>query len=512
MKRILLGQERTHRHFIWVAAQLERAFLFCWQSVCKENSIQYLAKLRPTLSIPKVRFRRCEFSMMRQDILHALSLILAILISALCFNATVSLNNSFASDRTSPGKNQKVLRLEIGNGLVVPNVRNAESVFVSDPEVADVKISPEETIFLYGKSTGTTQLIATGPDGAKLFTYKVVVIHQISDINSMLKRRFPKENIHVNSSKGSILISGVVSNRKAQSDILKSLKAAVGDITIVDQTFTTNSEIVEINVKLLSVNHNLVQRHGISWSAIVQANGLSIDAQSNGELTFGYQNLNPLTNLNPSVDISATIDLLVNKNIATLLNETTLSTISEKTAQFEVGGEIPIPTFTTDENNRDFSIDYKFVGVFLEFTPKLLANNTINMKINSSVTNTQDSTLSINGNSFPVLNTHRLSTDIKLRSNQPLLIAGLTERDSTGIKVTPKDSKFSKLIDKLFSRTTETQNNRELIIIITPKHIKEKKNSIKRNFGKTKSNIEYIIDKSIGSKNSRLNINAGFIY
>lgn len=404
-----------------------------------------------------------------------------------------------------------ILHVEVGQGVLIPNTFGVESVFVSDPSVADLRDSPEETLFLFGKSVGTTSLIAADLNGDEMFRYTVVVSHQISEIKNMLIARFPAETVTLRSSRGSILVSGALSNARVREDLFASLEAAFPDTAIIDETTVVSSNIVRLDVKLLEVNSSRAEQFGVDISALVSVNGFSLGVQNRGVVTSGFDARDSSGGL--GVDLSATLDLLVSREIATIVTETSLSAVSSKEATFEVGGEIPVPTFTTDGNNRDFSLSYKFVGLLLEFIPLRVEENKVLLNIGSSITNIQDSSLAINGNTFPTLNTRRFKTDVELADKQSFVIAGLSQETSlASLRDAKNNNPTSRMVAALFGNDRTQSDRRELIIVVTPYFRQPERKRISPEVVRTLSNLEYLISKKIRRKHVTFHGTAGFIY
>lgn len=406
-----------------------------------------------------------------------------------------------------PFGGQSSVHVEIGKGVLIPNTASVEAVFVSDPEVADVKDSPEETIFLFGKKVGTTNIVATDTNGKELFRFIVIVSHQISEIRDMLRNRFPNEAISVRSSRGSIMVSGVVSNERVHSHIFASLKAAVPETAILDETKVLASNLIRLDVKLLEVNKNQAERFGVDINALIAANGFSIGIGQRGRLFAGY---NPK---DQNIHLSAMLDLLLTNQVATIKTETSLSAISGKQATFEVGGEIPIPSFTTDGNTRDFSLTYKFVGLLLQFIPLRLEEDKVLLSITTSVSNTELSTMSVNGNEFPMLNTRRFKTDVELSNKQSFLIAGLSQQASLASLRLPRDgNQFSRGLASLFSNNRVQDDKRELIILVTTHFQRDGRVPVKTDVLRPRSNLEYLIARKTHQKSITIHGAAGFLY
>lgn len=397
------------------------------------------------------------------------------------------------------------LLLEVGEGTLMPEFQGVDALFVSDPEIADVKISPNNVAFLYGRTPGTTTLIATNASGDQLFSYSIIVIHAISGINEMLKQRFPEQQVSLNSFRGSIQLQGAVETKQIKAEIMKSLIAALPDIAILDQVVVDKPDLIRLDVKLVEVNKLTLEKQGVDWSGLVSHHGFSF-GQQNGKINLGY-------NAEQSKRLELTLDLLVRNRHASIVTETSLLTVSGKEANFEVGGEIPIPTFTDkSESSNNYSLSYKFVGLNLVFSPRRIEEQKIALSILSSITSAMPSNVTINGNSFPTLNARRFNTDIELLDRQSFIIAGLSRAEVFSLAHNFSGSKQPNKLTRLFSPDETQSDKQDFIILVTPYFNHDLDRGVSGNYiPRTQSNIEHLIQKKLG-KEVTIHGSGGFVY
>lgn len=409
-------------------------------------------------------------------------------------------------ENTNEGNN--TLLLEIGSGLLLENTQAAEAVFVADTDIADVKTSPGEAVFLFGKKVGGTTLIATNHSGQTLFKYKVIVIHAISQMNEMLGIRFPNQNLRVSSSKGSLMLTGQARTTRDKDKALSSLRASAQGVKIIDQSIVTESDLIRLDVRLLEVNRGLAERIGVDWNAVISANGFFIGANSSSGISGGYDS-------SKSTSLNATMDMLVRRNAASILTETSLSTISGKEARFEVGGEVPIPTFSDTTNNNNVSLDYKFIGLNLTFSPIKKEENKIHLKIASSITNANPSNVVLGGNVFSTLNTRRFQTEVELRDRQSFVIAGLSKNETFALLRDLRGAAGSTFLNKIFGQQQTGSSRQEMIIVVTPFFKGVDRERLDPKLIRTMTNLEFLLEQKNKTKNNesvKYKGVAGFIY
>jgi pilus assembly protein CpaC len=164
------------------------------------------------------------------------------------------------------------------------------------------------------------------------------------------------------------------------------------------------------------------------------------------------------------------VDALKSDGLVKVLAEPTLIALSGQDAYFLAGGEFPVPV---PQGLGSVAIEYKPFGVGLTFTPTVLADNKINIKVAPEVSELDfNLAVQLEGFVVPGLNTRRAETVIELADGQSFAIAGLlrdTARDAM--------SKYPLLGDipilgTLFRSRSFQKAETELIIIATPHLVK----------------------------------------
>ena len=96
-----------------------------------------------------------------------------------------------------------------------------------------------------------------------------------------------------------------------------------------------------------------------------------------------------------------------------------LTALSGETASFLAGGEFPVPIA---QGNAAISVEYKQYGVGLAFTPIVLADGRISMRVRPEVSELSDAgSVKLNGYVVPSLTTRRAETTVELGSGQSFM-------------------------------------------------------------------------------------------
>lgn len=385
---------------------------------------------------------------------------------------------------------QQLLTVENGKSITLPQSSEVETVFISDTSVADARVSPGDRVFVFGKSVGETSLIATHLDSGTETAYRIVVTHRLSEIRSVLNARFPGEQIAVESSRGSLMVTGLVSDERTRATVIETLRSATPDSSIIDRLTVGGSNVIRLRVVLLEVSRNEAENFGIDWSATVADNGFFIGADSRGVLRLGTAEDDAESSL------SAAVDLLVSSGIATIVQETVLSTVTGEQAQFSVGGEIPVPSFITegeDSEAGNFQLDYKFIGTALDFTPTIADGNKLRLLIDSTISSDTGNVSTVNGNTFPTLSSRSFRTNVELTDGQPFVIAGVSRNNSIGDLRRSRGPGLSRGVDTVFGTDRVTSSSQELVIIVTPLLEDDTRLSVQERLPSPTSNLEYIL-------------------
>ena len=379
--------------------------------------------------------------------------------------------------------------LSVGEGQMINLPRSVVSVWTSNPEVADVFVNGPRQINLFGRAFGEATVIATGADGSVVYGAQVRVSQNISSVNEVLHAAMPDSNITVTTVGQMAVINGTVASPEdaAQAEMLvrSILNPGIkeGDavrILPVNRLKTATPLQVMLKVRVAEVNRSLLKKVGVNLLTSDATSGFKFGlgqgsvGASSGPNSSPFQ-VNPLstggTTLGAAgkllgLDISAALDLAQTDGLATTLAEPNLTALSGETASFLAGGEFPIPI---SQGNNAISIEYKQYGVGLAFTPIVLADGRISMRVRPEVSELSDAgAIKLDDFTVPSLITRRAETTVELGSGQSFMIAGLLQnRNRNNITTAPFLGDLP-ILGMLFRSTSYQRDETELVIIVTP--------------------------------------------
>ena len=152
--------------------------------------------------------------------------------------------------------------------------------------------------------------------------------------------------------------------------------------------------------------------------------------------------------------------------------EPNLVATSGQEASFLAGGEFPIPV---PSGLGTVSIEYKKFGVALVFTPTVLDNDKISLRVNPEVSEldfTSQTTVVVQGFVVPALRVRRTSTQVEMKDGQTLAIAGLlSDQHRTVVNKYPLIGDIP-VLGALFRSKNFQKSETELVILVTPHLVK----------------------------------------
>lgn len=375
------------------------------------------------------------------------------------------------------GVSTKPIALEASKGELVRLDAAAATVFVAEPEIADVQVKSPRLIYVFGKKPGETTLYAVDENEHVLMSRNVVVSHNLTRLKESISEMLPDSRIDVRSVEGSIVLSGDAANATEVEDARRLARRLVkDDDSVVVRVAVTAPNQVQLRVRVAEVSRDILKTLGFNWDAVIKAGsfavGLATGTPAAGAVMGSLLTRNNGTNSlfgslkTGAVDINGVVDALNTEGLISILAEPSLTAISGEQATFLAGGEYPIPV--PDSDGR-VTISYKQFGVQLAFKPVLVADNHISLKVAPEVSQlTSTGAVNLNGFSVPALTTRRAQTTVELGSGQSFVIAGLLQNNlSQDLSKMPGLGELP-ILGALFRSDRFRRNETELVIIVTP--------------------------------------------
>jgi pilus assembly protein CpaC len=356
-------------------------------------------------------------------------------------------------------------------------------ILLTDPKVADVQLPNQRTMYVYGRTNGVTEIVATSTDGTKSYRFPVVVKTDLSELNNLIKTVTSHGPIKISNLPDGVVLQGNVDNAMQAEDIRTLAKHYVGSqASVVNQLKIKGSSQVNLRVKIAEVKRNVVNQLGINWAgsssvkdfrfglatgrAPIDAAGAFIrpDTSSLPLKALGIRHVD-----SPNYDFASVIDALAQESLATILAEPNLITASGEEASFLVGGEFPYPISQGTGANLTISFQFKQYGISLSFIPYVMGD-TITMRVRPEVSDL-DLTQTIedqNGNNIPSIRTRKAESTVEMGNGQSMVMAGLlSETASSSIDAVPALGNLP-ILGALFRSNQFRSEKTELVIVVTP--------------------------------------------
>lgn len=377
---------------------------------------------------------------------------------------------------------------------------------VGDPEIADVNPLTDRSLSILGRKSGTTRVTAYGEGKQLIGVFDVEVTYDTSLLASTLAKRFPYAKLKVTSVNGRIMLTGSVPDAVTLDQAVTIARQFGPDV--INSVSVMQPQQVMLEVRFIEANRQAGRELGVQWNSFgnrylanignrtgqlpvtpsgssvwkqpgVTAGGANVSGDAlgispivaagvlSGTAPFGFM-IGKLIANGLSADIL--INALEEKGMARALAEPNLVALSGDTASFLAGGEFPVPV---PGALGTVSIEYKRYGVGLAFTPTVLADGLINMKIEPEVSQLDTSNpVQVAGVSVPPLIVRRASTTVELRDGQSFVIGGLLQsQGQTAQQQLPWLGDIP-VLGLLFRSAAYQKNETDLAIIVTPRLVR----------------------------------------
>lgn len=431
--------------------------------------------------------------------------------------ADVSLSGAQAQSAMTAGTVHRTVKVGLDKSVIVDLPRDARDILVSNPGIADAVIRTARRIYITGVAVGQSNVIIFDRAGNQVVSLDLLVERDTAALTEMLRRLIPDSDVRVEIVNDNIVLSGTVRNAAdarrvedvanifangganssaGQSQSGSQGGSTAGGLNVSLSTTSGNSQPqsqvvnlltiegedqVHLKVTVAEIQRNIAKQLGIEMSGNININRFSTCALSGTCSTtgnpFGVQGAALGSNSlsigynDGTSSLSATLKALEQTGMIRTLAEPTLTAISGETASFLAGGEFPVPSGRDQQGN--ITIEFKPFGVALSFTPVVLAEGRISLRVKTEVSElTSEGSVTLNGLTVSGLKVRRAESTLELPSGGAMVLGGMLQ-DSVHQSI----AKFPGLGDlpilgTLFRSRDFQRNETELVIIITPYLVK----------------------------------------
>jgi pilus assembly protein CpaC len=390
------------------------------------------------------------------------------------------------------------LEVLLGRALILETPFAVQRVALGNAEIADVVIVDPNQLNIVPLQMGATNLVLWGQDGRVAAAIDIQVGSSHARLEREIRRILENETLSLEGTHGAIVLKGTVEGpiqMQHTLDVVSALQAAQPGLSGEDMPGGPKQEVVNllkvggnqqvmIEVIVAEMDRNLTRRLGTNLAGVYKSGGTDVNLLSllqgltRLESTQAPQLLDISSRVNfistisrGSDSLDVFIEAVQSSGLIKILAEPNLVARSGESAEFLVGGEVPIP-IPQGGTFGAITVEFKPFGVGVQFTPTVLTSNKIYINVSTEVSEPNNSLgLETGGLKVPGFNTRRVATAVELRDGESFAIAGLLRDD-----VVENLSEFPGLGDipilgALFRSTQFVRKQTELVIIATPRLI-----------------------------------------
>ncbi|MEA2859759.1 MAG: pilus assembly protein CpaC [Methylobacteriaceae bacterium] len=389
----------------------------------------------------------------------------------------------------------------VGRSIIIDLPRDATEIVVANPAVANAVVRSPRKIFVLATGAGQTTIFALDQQGRQIANIELTIGRDVGELEQILRAALPKSAIVPRTINDTIILTGFVDSAgEAQQavDIARgfasklSTAAAPGsapgakvadDGSVVNSLVIRGRDQVSLKVTIAEVQRQVLKQLGIAtntfagerqvggvWGSLTQDNPFSLNGQiSKSAVQF----------LGPN-NTSFTVNAFERYGVSRILAEPTVTAISGENAKFVVGGEVPVPSSSScvqfgavpvpsSQALCSPAVAYKPVGIELNFTPVVLSEGRILLRIATEVTEVDNqNSFTYAGVTVPGFRTRKHETSVELPSGGSIATAGLLEQKSrSSINGLPAVMNLP-ILGTLFRSRDYLRQETELLIVITP--------------------------------------------
>jgi pilus assembly protein CpaC len=409
------------------------------------------------------------------------------------------------------------VRLGRNKAMMIEMPRELRDVMVSAPEIMDAVVQSSNRVHLIGKKTGQSNAFFFDANGEQILTLEVTVEYDTSALDSLFQRLLPGSNIKSEVLNETVVLTGSVRNpldATRATDIASRFIVqpdASGDTRstakVINMLSVEAEEQVMLKVTVAEVQREVLKQFGINLGAVINSGNFTTAILSDNALPLtAAAGLGPLPRIGlrtigenaglpgifnpgpPGVGspvansgaagtwssggsvVASAIRAMERDGLIKTLAEPNLTAISGESAKFLAGGEFPVPVVDTQ---GAISVMYKEYGVGVAFTPVVLSEGRISLKIETEVSElTNIGSVTLSNLNIPALKKRQAKSTVELPSGGSLALAGLIQDDVRqnidgfpGLKDLP-------VLGTLFRSRDFIKKETELVVIVTPYVVK----------------------------------------
>jgi pilus assembly protein CpaC len=379
--------------------------------------------------------------------------------------------------------NARSLALGVGKSVVIDLPRDIKDVLVADPKIANAVVRSAQRAYIIGAAVGQTNIVFFDSAGQQIAAYDIAVTRDLNGVRAALKATLPYSDIAVEGLGDGVILTGSASSPiEAQQAGDLAARLAGGADKVVNSIVVRGRDQVMLKVTVAEVRRDIIKQMGIDLSAnlnygttVVKFNNANPFTASGSPLV---SNNALTTSFGGAPSVQATLRAMESAGVIRTLAEPNLTAISGESATFISGGEFPIPTGVTCQTTTSGAIGqcvqtvtYKKFGISLNFTPVVLTEGRISLRVMTEVSEVSSEnalTGGANGTTIPSIKTRRAETTLEIPSGGAMAMAGLIQdQTKQAVNGLPGMAQLP-ILGSLFRSRDYINSQTELVVLVTP--------------------------------------------
>ena len=381
-----------------------------------------------------------------------------------------------ASEGTS-----RFIPLGIGKSVAIDLPADIKDVLVADPKIANAVVRSSRRVYMIGVAVGQTNIFFFDADGKQIAGFDIAVTRDLNGVRAALKQSMPDSDIHIEGvGADGVMLSGTAASAAESQHALEIAARLVGAETkVVNGLAVRGRDQVLLKVTVAEVRRDVIKQLGIDLSGSINYGTAVVNFNNSTPFSVTGQPLADSFIRGNFPSVNATLRAMERAGVIRTLAEPNLTAISGETATFVAGGEFPIPNGLSCDTTRSPpicqpQITFKKFGVSLVFTPVVLTEGRISLKVMTEVSDlsTENAmTLQVAGSgslTVPSIQTRRADTVVEIPSGGSLAMAGMIqEQTKQAINGLPGLQQVP-VLGTLFRSRDYVNHQSELMVIVTP--------------------------------------------
>jgi len=381
-----------------------------------------------------------------------------------------------ASEATS-----RFIPLGIGKSVAIDLPADIKDVLVADPTIANAVVRSSRRVYMIGVKIGQTNIFFFDADGKQIAGFDIAVTRDLNGVRAALKQSLPEADIRIEGVADGVMLSGSASSPAESQQAFDLATRLVGDgAKVVNGIAVRGRDQVMLKVMLAEVRRDVIKQLGVDLSGSFNYGTNVVNFNTQNPFSVTGQAIDNTNIAGSFKNVNATLRAMERAGVVRTLAEPNLTAISGETASFVAGGEFPIPAGLSCDTTKSppvcqSQIDFKKFGVSMVFTPVVLSEGRISLKVMTEVSDLSSEnslTLSVPGSTqtltIPSISTRRAETVVEVPSGGSLAMAGMIqEQTKQQINGLPGLMQIP-ILGTLFKSRDYVNHQTELMVLVTP--------------------------------------------